>query len=802
MKRTLLWGFLFAFCSQISAQGSSCSGSTLGSGTAGSGDAYWMETITHDGVSAFNPDSYTVYRDVTDPKYGAKGDGVTDDSDAINLAISDGSRCGNQTCQSSTLTPALVYFPNRIYLVKKPIILYYYTAIVGDALNRPTLRASGDFSGIAVIDADVYTGVTTGPWNCPSSDHEWYCPVNNFFKSVRNFIIDTTAMPPDAFGTGIHWQVGQATSLINVHVEMSTAIGNKHQGIFMENGSGGFMADLSFNGGAFGMWISNQQFTIHNVVITNADTAVYVLWNWVFTFKNIQITGCRVGFGLTTGGLTEATQTTGSIVVLDSSISATLAAVQTTTDQSTSLGGSIVLQNVDLSGSPVGVLDGASHNLLSGGGTVNQFVLGNVYSGAETTGKYSTVAAPGVDLPSALLDASSGNNGVFFRTRPQYENYAPSEFVSAKANGVVCDGKTDASGPLQSFINKFWGCKILYLDAGTCLVTQTIKVPTGSTIVGEFWTTILASGTAFSNAGSLTAVLQVGEAGDTGAVEISDIVISTTAGSAGAIGVEWNVKGDPGKVGMWDVHVRIGGAVGTGIQVSECPAGATSTSCQGAFLGLHVAATGSGYFENIWVWSADHDLDDNPGQGQINCFSARGIFIDNAVGPTLYQYSIVGSNNVYAGMIQTPYYQPVPAVPGPFQSSSDWDDPDWSHSGSAWALNIATSNSVFIYGAGLYSFFDNYSQACKTSVSCQKSLALVDTTSAAVFIYSLSTIGATTMVTVGSTDTVNHADNVDGLQSTLSKWSSTVTTPPPPPTPIGCPALQTPVLVRKSTTDY
>jgi hypothetical protein len=47
-----------------------------------------------------------------------------------------------------------------------------------------------------------------------------------------------------------------------------------------------------------------------------------------FTFKNIQISGCRVGFSLTTGGLTEATQTAGSIVLLDSKISATLAAVQ------------------------------------------------------------------------------------------------------------------------------------------------------------------------------------------------------------------------------------------------------------------------------------------------------------------------------------------------------------------------------------------------------------------------------------------------------------------------------------------
>jgi hypothetical protein len=79
----------------------------------------------------------------------------------------------------------------------------------------------------------------------------WYTNQNNFFRSVRNFIIDTTAQPAET-GTGIHWQVAQATSLINIHFEMSTADGNKHQGIFMDNGSGGFMSDLSFNGGATG----------------------------------------------------------------------------------------------------------------------------------------------------------------------------------------------------------------------------------------------------------------------------------------------------------------------------------------------------------------------------------------------------------------------------------------------------------------------------------------------------------------------------------------------------------------------
>lgn len=66
-------------------------------------------------------------------------------------------------------------------------------------------------------------------------------------------------MPATTSATGFHWQVAQATSLYNIVVEMSTASGNKHQGefnlllytvfraehffpgMFMENGSGGFM---------------------------------------------------------------------------------------------------------------------------------------------------------------------------------------------------------------------------------------------------------------------------------------------------------------------------------------------------------------------------------------------------------------------------------------------------------------------------------------------------------------------------------------------------------------------------------
>lgn len=120
---------------------------------------YWLESVGSAGQMPLAPTGYQFFRDVTD--FGAVGDGVTDDTAAINRAMSYYSmmdstlRCG-EDCGSTTVLGALVYFPPGNYLISTPLIMYYYTQMVGDPTDKPTIQGSSNFSGIALVDSDFY----------------------------------------------------------------------------------------------------------------------------------------------------------------------------------------------------------------------------------------------------------------------------------------------------------------------------------------------------------------------------------------------------------------------------------------------------------------------------------------------------------------------------------------------------------------------------------------------------------------------------------------------------------------------
>ncbi len=228
--------------------------------------------------------------------------------------------------------------------------------------------------------------------------------------------------------------------------------------------------------------------------------------------------------------------------------------------------------------------------------------------------------------------------------------------------------------------------------------------------------------------------------------------------------------------------------------------------------------------ENNWLWVADHDIEDL-NSTQISVFGGRGLLIESIAGRiwlvgtavehhTLYQYQLLQTREIWMGQIQTetPYYQPNPPAPYPFiKRDVARGDPDFAFdcqgtghgngtSGNrttlpgdppcemAWGLRILGSQDVVLFGAGLYSFFNNYNTSCSTFAAgenCQARILAISPTPADVgsgwngttgagtsgtnnvVTYNLNTVGTVAMATREGVDVALWSDNYATFASTI-----------------------------------
>lgn len=291
---------------------------------------------------------------------------------------------------------------------------------------------------------------------------------------------------------------------------------------------------------------------------------------------------------------------------------------------------------------------------------------------------------------------------------------------------------------------------------GIYKLTSTVTIPAGSRVVGEWYPVLMSSGDFFNDQTNPQPVVKVGNAGDSGLVQWTDMIVSGQGNQQGAIMIEYNLASTAGS-GMWDVHARIGGFAGSDLQVAECPT--TSTGCLGAFLSIHITASATNtYLENccklpiplnfifpepfpstskhqtnafVGFWTADHDIDSDDNT-QINIFSGRGMLVESTEGGiwlvatavehhALYNYQFVGTKDVFASQLQTetPYYMPTPnALNAGYSYNASWNDPDFATScasssaancAMAWGLRVVDSSDLLLYGSNHYSFFTSYS---------------------------------------------------------------------------------------------
>jgi glucan 1,3-beta-glucosidase len=640
----------------------------------------------------------------------------------------------------------------------------------------PILQASANFSttsGLGLIDGSPYI-----------SGQKAYGATNTFL----------TKIPANVSATGIHWPTAQTTSLQNVVFNMNAANGTQHQGLFVEEGSGGFMTDLVFNGGNNGFNVGNQQFTTRNLTFNNVNTAINQLWDWGWTYFGLQINNCRVGLNMSAGGPTAVN--VGSITLFDSEITNTpIGIVTARTDNSEpAAAGSLYLENIRVDNVGVAV-QGPNGTYLqgsSGSTIIGAWADGHRYLPNGPIQARGTIAPS--KRPSELLDSSGS---YYVRSKPQYGSVPLSSFLSARDLGCAGDGNIDDTKALNAAILKAnRENKILFIDAGYYRVTDTIYVPPSSKIVGEALTTvILANGLLFNNMSSPQAVVKVALPGEQGSVELSDLIISTKGQQQGAILMEYNLyttQDEPS--GLWDVHTRIGGFAGSDLQTAQCVKTPNITitennlqkECIAAYMSIHLTKFASGlYMENNWLWTADHDLDDATNKNtQITIYAGRGLLIESLQGRiwlvgtavehhVKYQYQFLDTRDIFMGQIQTEiaYYQPNPDATIPFPEDAALSDPVFTPASNSsakdangWGLRIVRSNNILGYGIGLYSFFDNYSTSCSAvsaSSKCQSRILSIegDRNSHDINLYNLNTVGAKSMVTRDGVEVANSVDN-------------------------------------------
>ena len=716
-----------------------------------------------------------------------EGDGVTDDTAAIQNAIASGGRCG-QGCASSSTTPALVYFPSGTYMISNSIVDYYNTMLIGNPNDLPTLKATAGFNnnnGGWMIDGDPYY----------TANLNWVS-TNVFLRQVRNFNIDMTNVAANKNMAGIHWPTAQATSLQNIVFQMSAASGTQHVGIFIESGSAGFISDLIFNGGLVGANVGNQQFTMRNLTFNNAVTAINQLWDWSFTYKSISINNCQIGIDLSAGG--SSAQNVGSILFVDSSISNTGIGVKTayTSSSQPATAGSLILENVVLNNVQTAVQNNGATALNGGSTTIAGWGQGHRYT-PNGPSSFSGTITPN-SRPAGLL---SGNK-YYERSKPQYNGLPVSSFKSARSAGAKGDGNTDDTTALQNVINSAASAgQVVFIDAGTYKITKTITIPPGAKIVGEAFPVLMSSGSFFNDMNNPQPVIKVGSSsGQAGQVEWSDCLVSTQGAQAGAILIEWNLAAPGGSPsGMWDVHTRVGGFAGSNLQVAQCAKtpgnGNVNTNCIAAFQLMHVTSGATNlYLENNWLWTADHDFDSSD-NSQITIYSGRGLSIESTNGNiwlsgtgvehnVYYQYQLAHTKNIYMGFIQTetPYYQPTPNALQPFTPVASRYDPDFASSCSgqsgncaaAWGLRILDSSAVYVYGAGLYSFFNDYDTTCSNqggSENCQQNIFSIESSSD-VHVYNLATIGAQNMITEDGNSLAKYSDNINVFPEVIAQFNT------------------------------
>ena len=558
--------------------------------------------------------------------FGAKGDGVTDDSVAITNALQ-----YNRSPLFSLSDPMLVYLPPGDYLVSQTLVVWFNTHFIGNYKCPPRL----------ILKPNTFVGGQNFVLSADTSydgDHD-----DEFYRGISH--IDIVIGAGNTGGCGIHWAVSQATFLRDIYIDLG-ADGNF--GIFGENGSGGFMSDMTIVGGKIGLNVGNQQFTVINVNITgSSQNCINQIWDWQYSYMGMSLSNCPIGISFCGGS-------DGSMILMDSVATDIPLLYQSTGTVR------IFLERLTANNVPMIVssgLPGKANAIVQ----VDAWRQGPLYSGPGATlvpGANGAINLTRVDAPLER------------RMRPTFDGESVLNVLDFGAKG---DGVTDDTAALQKALSQS-GAAPVFLPFGTYLISSTVTLQPGGALVGELGSILQAKGgaPAFSDPTNPQPMLSVPPGPG---ARLVDLLLSTVNDVPGCILLDWQGSSDAPS-GLWDVSARLYGIASDVVIVHGEGAGV--------------------YVEEMWLWTADHDID----SGQtITIKNPRGMTISNTGSGKSFLY---GTASEHSMLYQYNFSHASDITAVLFQTETDY----WSTPPSGYAINLEHSTNINIYGTGLYNWFN------------------------------------------------------------------------------------------------
>jgi glucan 1,3-beta-glucosidase len=199
---------------------------------------------------------------------------------------------------------------------------------------------------------------------------------------------------------------------------------------------------------------------------------------------------------------------------------------------------------------------------------------------------------------------------------------------------------------------------------------------------------------------------------------------------------------------------------------------------------LHLTSSSSVYIENMWGWTADHDLDGGNAQ---TISTGRGLLVEATKGTwligtayehnTLYQYNFNSAQNVFSAFQQseTPYWQGPgnDLAPVPWADNLIASDPSFSNCDSDDALcrmaffeHIQDSSNLFLYGGCIWTFFNNNGDC---NGDCQQN-AIQIASSSSLYLYGTNSKAVTNVFIEESTNVATEGANSGGWGAVVAAY--------------------------------